>query len=85
MKNKKPKMQFSQKMCVVSLSLVAFMLVSNVVLAWFGKQLLDNITVATITMFGGFCTGGYFTLSGVRDCSKNKLDAATGVQSQSPI
>jgi uncharacterized membrane protein (DUF485 family) len=72
MKTKKPKIQFSKQICVISLVFVGFMLLANVALAWFGRQLLDNITVATIGTFGGFTTTGYFALSAVRDCSKNK-------------
>ena len=72
LQHKNKKMQFSQKVCVFGLILVTFAWVANFLLLWFGREPMSEVTIALITMFGGFATGGYFALSGVRDCSKNK-------------
>ena len=69
---KKKKVQFSKKVVVYSMALVPFTILGNFILAWFGKQTLSDMAVAVISSFSAFITGGYFTLSGVRDCSKNK-------------
>jgi hypothetical protein len=71
-KRKKKKMEFSQKVCIIGLAMVAFMLVSNVALAYLGRQPLNDITVACVSCFGGFATGGYYTLAGARHASLNK-------------
>jgi hypothetical protein len=68
----KKRMEFSQKVCIIGLCMVGFMLLSNVALAYLGRQLLNDITVACITCFGGFATGGYYALAGARDASLNK-------------
>lgn len=64
--------QFSQIVVVYAMSLVAFTILGNFILAWFGRETLSEMTIAVITSFSAFITGGYFALSGVRDCSKNK-------------
>lgn len=64
--------QFSQIVVVYAMSLVTFTILGNFILAWFNKPTLSEMTIAVITSFSAFITGGYFTLSGVRDCSKNK-------------
>ena len=64
--------QFSQFIVVYSMTIVAVTIQENFVLAWFGKETLTDMVVAVITAFSAFITGGYFALSGVRDCSKNK-------------
>jgi hypothetical protein len=69
----KHKMQFSQKICVFGVILVTLAWAANFVLLWFGREPMSDVTIAIISMFGGFATGGYFALSGVRDCSLNKL------------
>jgi hypothetical protein len=66
------KMQFSQKVCVFGLILVLLAWGANFILLWFDKPPMSDVTIAIISMFGGFATGGYFMLSGVRDCSRNK-------------
>jgi hypothetical protein len=33
---------------------------------------LSDLSVAIVTIYGGFATGGYFTLCGFRDSSLNK-------------
>jgi hypothetical protein len=71
-KAKRKRMEFSQKVCIIGLCMVGFMLLSNVALAYLGRQLLNDITVACITCFGGFATGGYYALAGTRDASLNK-------------
>ena len=71
-KNTNKKMQFSKKVVVYAMLLVVFTIIGNFVLAWFGRETLSEMTIAVITSFSAFITGGYFALSGVRDCSKNK-------------
>jgi hypothetical protein len=72
----KEKMQFSQKVCVFGLVLVTAAWFANYWLIWNGHEPMSDVTIAIITMFGGFATGGYFALSGIRDCSKNKHGAS---------
>ena len=68
----KKKMQFSQQVCVFGLVLVTFAWIANFLLLWFGREPMSDVTMTIISVFGGFATGGYFMLSGVRDCSRNK-------------
>ena len=70
---KKKKMQFSQKICVFGVIFVTLAWLANFVLLWFCREPMSDVTIAVISMFGGFATGGYFALSGVRDCSLNKM------------
>jgi len=72
---KKRKMQFSQKVCVFGLFLITVTLAVNSTLLWFGREPMSDVSITVVTVFGGFATGGYFALSGVRDCSLNKLKA----------
>ena len=72
-KGKKQK-QFSKKVVAYSMLLVVFTIIGNFILAWFGKETLSEMTIAVISSFSAFITGGYFALSGVRDCSKNKYN-----------
>ena len=79
-KNKKGRMQFSQKMVFVSaiygLLIVVAALAANFILLWHDKQPMPQETITTITVYGGLITalsgGGYLALTGVRDCSLNK-------------
>jgi len=71
-KNNKNKMQFSKKICVFSCVFVVLIWLANFALLWFGKEQMSDVISIGFTIFGGFVTGGYFALSGVRDCSKNK-------------
>ena len=71
-RQKQKRMQFSQKICVFGLILVLLAWAGNFLLLWFGREPMNDITIAIITMFGGFATCGYFMLAGVRDCSRNK-------------
>ena len=64
--------QFSKLVCVFSMLLVTLVISLNFLLAWREKPQMSDVTITSISVFGGFVTGGYFTLSGVRDCSKNK-------------
>lgn len=66
------KIQFSKKVVIYSMALVPLTIFGNFMLSWFGKETLSEMTIAVITSFSAFITGGYFALSGVRDCSKNK-------------
>lgn len=77
-KNGKKKMQFSKKVVIYSMLLVVFTIIGNFILAWFGRETLSEMTIAVITSFSAFITGGYFALSGVRDCSKNKYNITEG-------
>lgn len=72
MAKKKQPIQFSKKVVIYSMALVALTILGNFILAWCGRETLSEMTIAVITSFSAFITGGYFTLSGVRDCSKNK-------------
>ena len=66
------KIQFSKLICIFSMLLVTATIFLIYTLAWSGKAQMSDVAVTSISIFGGFVTGGYFTLSGVRDCSKNK-------------
>lgn len=66
--------QFSKLVCIFSMLLVTLVICLNFVLSWCNKPQMSDVTMTSITVFGGFVTGGYFTLSGVRDCSKNKYN-----------
>lgn len=78
MAKKKTKIQFSKKVVAYSMLLVVFTIIGNFILAWFGKETLSEMTIAVISSFSAFITGGYFALSGVRDCSKNKHNITEG-------
>jgi len=71
-RQKQRKKQFSKCICVFGLMLVFMALTGNFALLLFGRKSMSEVTVAVITCFGGFATGGYFALCAVRDCSKNK-------------
>lgn len=77
-KKEKKQVQFSKKVVVYSMLLVVFTIIGNFILAWFGRETLSEMTIAVITSFSAFITGGYFALSGVRDCSKNKYNITEG-------
>ena len=66
------KMQFSKKVCLYAMTIVALTIAGNFVLSWFDKNLLSDVAIAVIGTFGGFVCGGYFALSGARDWSTNK-------------
>ena len=72
MAKKKNTMQFSKRVVLYSMTLVPLTILGNFILAWAGKETLSEMTIAVITSFSAFITGGYFALSGARDCSKNK-------------
>lgn len=69
---KQKRIQFSQKQCLYADLLVALVLFLDFILKWNGKEGMSDVAIAVVSMFGGFATGGYFALSGARDCSKNK-------------
>lgn len=71
-KFKKKRIQFSKKVVLYSMALIPLTILGNFILAWSGRETLSEMTIAVITSFSAFITGGYFALSGVRDCSKNK-------------
>ena len=68
----KRRMQFSQKICIFSCVFIVAIWLGNFVLAWYDKPQIPEAISVGFTIFGGFVTGGYFTISAVRDCSKNK-------------
>lgn len=70
--NNKKKMEFSKKMVVTAFILIFFCIAMSGILSFFDKEPLSNITMSVITCFGGFVCGGYYTLAGSRDNSKNK-------------
>ncbi|MDR0906487.1 MAG: hypothetical protein LBN00_10015 [Oscillospiraceae bacterium] len=69
---KKRKMQFSKFVCCFGMVLVPIVYFMDFALSLLGKEPLGETTRSVITIFGGFCTGGYFTLTGARDLSLNK-------------
>ena len=73
-KSPKPrqKMQFSKKLCVFSCLFVVLIWLGNFMLLLLGREQINDSVSIGFTIFGGFVTGGYYTLSGARDCSKNK-------------
>lgn len=71
-KKKKKLIQFSKGICIFSCVFVVLCWVGNLVLLLLGKEQMSDVISVGFTVFGGFVTGGYFGLSGVRDCSKNK-------------
>lgn len=78
MAKKKNKIQFSKKVVIYSMALVPLTILGNFILAWCGRATLSEMTIAVITSFSAFITGGYFALSGARDCSKNKHHITEG-------
>ncbi|GHU95800.1 hypothetical protein FACS1894208_09280 [Clostridia bacterium] len=71
-KRHKRKRQFSKCVCIFGLVLISIWLAGVFLLAWFDKNPLDATTNIIVMTFGGFATGGYYALAGVRDCSKNR-------------
>lgn len=69
------KLQFSQLHVVFADALVFYVYTLSAFLAYMGKEPISDVAIAVITVYGAFATGGYFALSGVRDCSINKLSA----------
>lgn len=67
--------EFSQLHVVFADALVAFVYISSVWLVSNGYQPISDVATAIITVYGSFATVGYFTLCGVRNCSRNKLEA----------
>ena len=72
-KPKRKSMQFSQKICVFCMCFVVAVWIGNFVLLFLGREQISDAVSIGFSVFGGFVTGGYFTLCGVRDCSMNKL------------
>lgn len=73
--HRKRQLEFSQKVCVFCMVFVVAVWLGNLALAFTGKEPLPDVVNIGFTIFGGFVTGGYFTLCGVRDCSKNRMEA----------
>lgn len=74
-KSKKPekrRRQFSKLHVAFADFLVFFVFCVSAWLSWHDKMPVSDVAIAIITAYGAFATGGYFALSGVRDCSKNR-------------
>jgi hypothetical protein len=71
-KHKKVKREFSKAHVIFADSLVGFVYVTNFLLSLFDKIPLSDLSVAIVTVYGGFATGSYFALCGARDTSLNK-------------
>lgn len=71
----KKKLQFSQLHVVFADALVFYVYTLSAFLSYMGKEPISDVAIAVITVYGAFATGGYFALSGVRDCSINRLSA----------
>ncbi len=80
------KREFSKLHVVFADALVAFVFIANAILSIFDKQLISDLAVAIVTIYGGFATGGYFTVCAIRDTSLNKhgLRIQDGVKEQIP-
>lgn len=59
-------------MAIISVCLVFYAINLSALLSSFNKEPLSDMTITVIGTFGAFAVGGYFTLTGVRDCSLNK-------------
>ena len=68
----KKRVQWSKVVCVISMAIVVATLGANFVLLWNDKSPMSDVAMTAVSIFGGFVTCGYFTMSAVRDCSKNK-------------
>jgi hypothetical protein len=68
----RPKREFSKLHVIFADSLVAFVYITNIALSLLDKMPLSDLSVAIITIYGGFATSGYFALQGFRSASLNK-------------
>ncbi|MDR0821842.1 MAG: hypothetical protein LBN40_05220 [Oscillospiraceae bacterium] len=71
-RSKKKKREFSKLHVVFADSLVAVVFIANIILSLLDKMPISDLSVAIVTIYGGFATGGYFALCGFRDASLNK-------------
>ncbi len=71
-RSKKKKPEFSKLHVIFADALVGFVFLANIVLTMLDKMPLSDLSVTIVTIYGGFATGGYFTLCGFRDASLNK-------------
>ncbi len=70
--NKKKKREFSKAHVVFADALVAIVYITNMVLAMLDKIPVSDLAVTIVSIYGGFATGGYFTLCAIRDTSLNR-------------
>jgi len=77
-KRGKKKLQFSQRVVIYSMTLIPMCIIGNFILSWCGRETLSDMVISVIGSFSAFITGGYFALSGARDCSKNKHHITEG-------
>ena len=71
-RGKRKKVEFSKFHVLFANALVAFVFVTNAILSLLDKMPLSDLSVAIVTIYGGFATSGYFALNGIRDLSLNK-------------
>lgn len=69
------KVQFSKLHVIFADFIVFFVFVVSAYISIRNSQPISDVSIAIITVYGAFATGGYFTLCAVRDCSLNKLEA----------
>jgi len=92
-KSKKKRLEFSQRMTLVSAIFSMLIVIAvhsaNFMLLWNDRQPMAQETISTVTIYGGITStltlGGYFALTGVRNCSVNKHGKADEVGGASVI
>jgi predicted permease len=85
--NRNKRLEFAQKQALLlilsSLFVVAATIFGNFILLWFDKMPMQQETITAISVFGGICSIGasavYASLTAVRNCSQNKLEASKHV------
>ena len=73
-KVKKEHLETSKVVLYFSLVFVTATWASNLVLAWFNKPMMSDVTIQSFLVFGGFVTGGYYALQGYRNGSINRVE-----------
>ena len=66
------RLEFAQWAVLISWTYVFLVLIGTFILAWHEKQEMPGVDTVSISVFGGFVTGGYFTQNSVRAWSENK-------------
>jgi high-affinity K+ transport system ATPase subunit B len=75
-RRKKKPLEFSQKIVLLCVILVAFLDFATVVCAWFGRQAFDAVTIAMINAVIPTALGGYYAQNTISRCSVNKMNTA---------
>ena len=68
----KKKLEFTQKMCVASWTLMACTIMADIILSWFGKEPIPSTTQSLIAFVAVFFQGGMITQSIIRHTSLNR-------------